>query len=255
MKRIYFFLLLCFTAGSVFAQTPQNKELDSLRKMEEVEDDSVVITAKYIRYTTPQVLLNSTRTFQIDTNTRNFQHYNPLFQPYRPTVSLGNIGLAATDLLFNPTKRIGFDVGFHSLDIYRLTNDSVRFYRSRSPYTDLYYVNGSLREQVFRVIHTQNIKPNWNFGVNYNRIGSDGLYKNQNVSHLNAAIFSWYESRNHRYNVLGNLLFNTLKAGENAGLPADTVFTQANPVRRDAETVRLSGIGANRPNQTWREKG
>ena len=227
--------------------------LDSLRKREESRKDSVVPTAKYIRYTNLAMLKDSIYTLQIDTSLHNFQQYNPLNPPSNPSINLGATGLAYRDLLFQPTKTIGFQVGFHALDRYVLRSDSVRYYIARSPYTELYYVSGRAPEQIFRVTHTQNIKPNWNFGLNYNRIGGDGLYKNQNPDHLNAALFTWYRSKNERYQLMAHALFNNIKAGENGSTVREDIFEGEQLFSKDAEFVRLSATGANRPRQTWKE--
>ncbi|MGB4774705.1 MAG: putative porin, partial [Daejeonella sp.] len=168
-------------------------------------------------------------------------------------IGLGSTGLAYRELLFNPSKTIGFDPGFHSLDTYLFTSDSVHYYRARSPYTELYYVSGGDREQLFKILHTQNIHPNLNFGANYNRIASQGFYTNQSANHLNAAVFFWYESTNKRYNLLANAVFNTIKAGENGSTTNDSIFDSSSDFRKDAQIVRLSGTGSNRPRQTWKQ--
>jgi len=156
-------------------------------------------------------------------------------------------------MLFNPDKRIGFDPGFHSFDAYLLKQDSLRYYRARTPFTELYFMNASARELLFKVTHTQNIKPNWNIGANYFRNASEGYYSNQNVNHLNAAVFSWYESNNKRYNLLVNGLFNTLKSDENGSVIRD-VFDVEESIDHRAEIVRLSATGADRARQEWRQK-
>lgn len=228
--------------------------LDSLRKKEEEKQDSVIYTARYIRYTTLDMLKDSTRLMQIDTTVYNFQNYNPILQPANPGIGLGGLGLPYRDLLFSPRKSIGFDAGFHSLDAYLLTQDSIHYYRARSPYTELYYINGASRDQLFRITHSQNITPNWNFGANYFKNGSEGLYTNQKASHLNAAVFSWYESKNKRYNLLANGLFNTLKPAESGAVVNDEIFESEGPLGNAAKEVRLSGSGRNMPRQTWKHK-
>lgn len=247
-----FFLLLFGACGSLFAQK-QGNDLDSLRKQEDQILDSVVATAKFIRYTTRSLLNSATQTVPIDTTLRNFQNYSPLYQPGRPTIGLGSLGIAYRDLLFSPSKTIGFDAGFHALDHYLLAQDDIKYYRARSPYTELYYVNGGFQEQMLRVTHSQNVNQKLNFGANFNKIGSDGFYANQDADHLNAAIFTWYEAPAKRYNLLANALFNTLKAGENGSITNDSIFTGESSLRKDAEIVRLSATEANRPRQTWRQ--
>ncbi|MEY3678189.1 MAG: hypothetical protein RI924_330, partial [Bacteroidota bacterium] len=231
----------------------QTLSLDSLRKKEESRRDSVVPGPNNIRYTNLAMLKDSVFTLQLDTALKDFHHYNLLNLPQRPTINLGGTGLAYRDLLFDPTRSIGFQAGFHALDRYVLRSDSVRYYIARSPYTELYYVSGQAQEQIFRVTHTQNVKPNWNVGVNYNRIGGDGFYKNQNPDHLNAAIFTWYRSLNSRYQLMAHALFNNLKAGENGSTVREDLFEGDQLFSKDAEFVRLSATGENRPRQTWRE--
>ncbi len=245
-------VVLLSSALDVKAQDP-GSDLDSLRKQEEEVIDSVVFTSKYVRYTTRELLNQATQTRPIDTSLVNFQNYSPLYQPKNPTVGLGSLGLAYRDLLFTPTRQIGFDAGFHSLDNYLLTQDEVKYYRARSPFTELYYVNGSFQEQLLKVTHSQNIKPNLNFGANYNRLGSEGFYNNQDASHLNAALFTWYESPRKRYNLLANALFNTIRAGENGSTTNDSIFVNGSNLRKDAQIVRLNAQGANRPQQTWKK--
>ncbi|WP_207534981.1 putative porin [Desertivirga arenae] len=251
-------ILTCIT--SVYAQVrPANpptgrsadKELDSLRKREEEKLDTVIFTAKYIRYTTVGLLKDSTRTVFLDTLLTHFHHYNPLISPERPTINLGNIGQPAREMLFNPRKTIGFDPGFHSLDFYRLNQDSIRYYRARTPFTSLYYVNGTSREQIFRVTHSQNIKPNWNFGANYFRVNNEGFYLNQNTSNLNASVFTWYEGPKKRYNLLVNGLFNTLKNAENGSVVDENIFEEKED-NGISSTVRLGGNPPVR--NVWKQK-
>lgn len=253
--RIIWFTVCCILVSLSFNAHSQNRgdELDSLRKEEEQGADTVIFNSTYTRYTTLGLLKDSTQTLPIDTSLRNLHLYSPLYQRHRPTIGLGAPGLAAREMLFNPRKNIGFDAGFHALDIYLLTQDDLRYYRARSPYTQLYYVNAQLKEQVFRVTHSQNIKPNWNVGANYFRIGSQGFYRNQQADHLNAAVFTWYESKNKRYNLLANGLFNTLKASENGSVINDSLF-ETNTLSREALKVRLTADKSNRTRQTWKHK-
>ena len=233
-------------------QTP-GASLDSLRVKEESVLDSITYTSKYVRYINLKLFREGTQTVGIDTTLYNFQNYSPINQPDNPTIGLGGNGLAYREMLFKPSKSIGFVPGFHSLDLYRLEQDSMRFYRARTPYTELYYVNGRTQEQTFKVIHSQNVKPNLNIGANFNRISGDGFYVNQKAEHLNAALFAWYESPNKRYNVIGDIIFNTLKAGENGSTTNDSIFTSRNKsIDKVAEIVRLSATGRDRPMQTWR---
>jgi hypothetical protein len=241
------FCALFFGISSVCAQdlkttiNANKKQQDSIRKALDGAKDSVVFNAKYIRYTTIRLTKDSIQTIPIDTSLVGIQNYSPLFQPRNPTVGTGNLGLAATSLLFNPLKTIGFDAGFHSFDYYVLNHDDVKFYKARTPFSSIYYLSGGEKEQMLRLTHSQNIKKNWNFGANFNRIGANGVYNRQRGDHLNASIFTWYESTNKRYNLWVDGIFNTLKAQENGSIVNKDIFAPGGNklVTKIAESVRL----------------
>ncbi|HKG05221.1 MAG TPA: putative porin, partial [Pedobacter sp.] len=247
---VFFITTLGF--GNLFAQdlktsVNENKELDSLRKLEEEGKDSVIFTSKYIRYTTLRLTKDSIQTLPLDTTLTGFQNFNLLFQPKRPMIGTGNLGLSAMPLLFEPVKTIGFDPGFHTLDLYAMSHDDIKYYQARTPFTSLYYVSAGEVEQVFKVIHSQNIKPNWNIGANFNRIGANGFYRRQRGDDLNGAIFTWFQSPNKRYNLWASGVFNTLKAQENGSILNDSIFSSTvtadgSPISgdRQAEGIRLT---------------
>jgi Putative porin len=244
--KICFFLLLLLSINKAFAQDLKtsvgtNKELDSVRKKLDGGKDSVVFTAKYIRFTKLSLTKDSIVLLPLDTSTVNIQNYSPLLQPTHPTINNGNMGLSARPLLYEPSKRIGFDVGFHSLDYYALTPDDIIFYQARTPFTSLYFVSAGQKEQLFRATHTQNIKKNWNVGVNFNRGDSKGFYSRQRGDNLNVAIFSWYQSPSKRYNMWASAIFNTMRAYENGSTVATGLFEPGySKISREAEPINLS---------------
>jgi hypothetical protein len=231
--------------------------LDTLRKREENQKDSVIFTSKFIKITNESLLRDSTQLFPIDTTLTNFENYSVLFQPRSPKISLGSsLGLASRSLLFEPSKTIGFDVGLHALDLFLLNPQDVQYYNARVPYTLLSLYTGGAAEQYFKLLHTQNVKPNWNVGFNLNFTGSRNFYASngvlgQNVSDLNAAVFTWYESKSKRYNLLGNLTFNNLKSPETGSLLSDTIFTGSKgSFDLTAERVKLPNTYEN-----WKTSG
>lgn len=254
------FLVFCFVifgGAQLFAQdlktsVKENKEMDSLRKKEEAGKDSVVFTSKYVRYTTLKLTKDSIQTIALDTTLTGFQNFNILVQPRTPTVGVGNLGLAARPMLFEPNKTIGFDVGMHTLDYYAMTHDDVKYYQARTPFTSLYYVSAGEAEQVFKVIHSQNVKRNFNVGLNFNRIGANGYYRRQRGDDLNGALFSWYQSPNKRYNLWTSAVFNTLKTQENGSITNESIFTAGAQLSVDklTEPVRLQTA-----KRIWRQSG
>ncbi len=240
------FSLLILHGSESYAQdlktkVGQNKEMDSLRKEDEEGKDSTIFTSRFIRYTTLKLTKDSIQTMPLDTTLEGFHNFNLLVQPRRPTQGLGNLGLPALPLLFEPVKTIGFEAGFHTLDQYAMTHDDVKYYQARTPFTSLYYVSAGEAEQVLKIIHSQNIKPNLNIGANFNRIGANGYYARQRGDDLNGALFTWYESPSKRYNLWTSAVFNTMKAYENGSILNDSIFTaQVASINKMSEAVRLT---------------
>ncbi|HEY8930855.1 MAG TPA: putative porin [Mucilaginibacter sp.] len=221
-----------------------DQQLDSLRKKTERRKDSVVFNSKFIRVTNERFLRDSTQLFPLDTGLYNFENYSPLLQPRTPKISLGNTGLSARSLLFEPSRTIGFETGLHELDPYMLRPENINYYRARVAFTNLYLVGYTgVKEQLFKITHSQNVNPQLNVGFNLNFIGSRGYYSSQNVlaqnvSDVNAAGFAWYESKSKRYNLLGNIIYNNLKAPITGSIRNDSIFTTGS-IDKTSEQVRL----------------
>ncbi len=236
--------------------------LDSARAEEDNKKDSVVFTAKYVRYTTLNIMKQSTRTVQLDTSHVNFQYYNKQNLPWNPSINLGSYGLATRDLLFNPNKTIGFQPGFHALERYALHSDSIQYFRARARFSELYTVGFFFDDQVFRVRLAQNINPRLNIGAEYYATNTDGYYNNQEYNDRKAAVFSWYESKDSRYNLLLNATFNNLNSPENGSVVDDAGTIYGNDVFKDTTSTsnmgyatRLTGTNANRPYNKWKDNG
>ena len=227
---------LCFLivySVDVIAQSKDDwsSALDSARAKEDGKKDSVILTSKYIRYATLDMLKKGTYTRQIDTSHHNYQYYNPQNLPWNPSINLGAYGLATRDLLFQPKKTIGFQSGFTALERYLLNPDSVQYFRARARYSELSAVGFFFNDQVFRARVAQNINSQWNMSVDFHSTKTDGFYLNQNYSDLRASVASWYESKNNRYNLLINGVFNRLDAMENGSIIENNPF---DPEKRQA---------------------
>src|ERR1700742_1294153 len=266
-RYILLVMLMCLSAGFAFAQVPNqnypgrqqpanfgrdtattrtktmtgDQEIDAVRQKEEKKRDSVIFNSKFVRVTNERLLSDSTQVFPLDTGLVNFENYSPLYQPRSHKIGLRNLGLAERSLLFEPSKTIGFDVGQHFLDAYLFTPADVQYYKARVPYTNLSLYAGGTKEQYFKVIHTQNINPQLNVGFNLNFIGSQGFYPRQGASDFTGGLFSWYESKSKRYNLLANYIFNNLKAPENGSVQNDSIFTKPQTTYFNAQNapVRL----------------
>lgn len=205
---------------------------DSLKHRTNLED-SITISFRY---------LDSTQSYKLDSSIGDFTRRFPIPATH---IYLGNTGTAARSLLFSPNFSAGFDPGFHAFDIYKFKLEKVRFFNTTRPYSELNYQLGSRVEQIIEVLHTQNLKPNWNVSFNYRLINSPGFFKNQKTNHNNYLVTSWFQSTNKRYNNYLILLHNKLEASENGGMQDTTNFlNNINYKDRFNIPTQLGGDGA-----------
>jgi len=112
----------------------------------------------------------------------------------------------------------GWDHGMHAFDVYKWGLESIRFFNTTRPYTELAYLLGGRTEQIIEITHTQNVKPNWNVLFQYRLINSPGFFKNQKTNHNDYTITSWFQSVNKRYNNYFAIVANAQQSDENGGL-------------------------------------
>ncbi|MEZ5197720.1 MAG: putative porin [Bacteroidales bacterium] len=162
----------------------------------------------------------------LDTSITSVQKYDPLTKPGNYYASLGNPGSENQSMVYKPYLKSGFDFGIRSLDKYMFTNDSIKYYWVGVPYTKLFYIMGSKKEQNLHIDHTQNIASWFTFGMRFRYINSPGYYQNQETDNKNFVIKTRFQTRNYRYMVLANYIHNKLKLEENGGIKYDTLFEQ-----------------------------
>jgi len=190
------------TGGGGLGSTGGSDSIKARNKFE----DSVTVNIYY---------LDSAGSFKEDSSINDFTARFPIPSSH---IYLGNTGSATRSILFAPLLKDGWDPGFHGLDVYKWRLENVKFYNTTRPFTELGYMLYSRAGQIIEVIHTQNIKPNWNFSLNYRLISGTGSFRNQKTNHNNYLFTSWYKSVNRRYNNYFVLLGNQLQSGENGGL-------------------------------------
>jgi len=136
-------------------------------------EDSITIHFRY---------LDSSRLRNFDSTLYDFTKKVPLPWYHQ---HLGNLGNASRSLLFTPIMQSGWDHGFHAYDNYLFTVAESRFFNTTRPYTELNYLLGSRSEQMINLVHTQNVGPLLNLGIQYRLINSPGLFSNSNTNHNN----------------------------------------------------------------------
>lgn len=192
---------------------------DSVRHRDKSED-SITISYRFI---------NRSGNFKLDSAVSDYTKRFPLKST---SLNLGNFGSASRSLLFDPSFKAGFDPGFHAYDSYSWNTDDARFFQTTRPYSEINYQLGTRVEQMISLLHTQNIKPNWNFMFQYRMINSPGIFQHQRSNHNNYLFTTHYQSKSLRYHVWMIVLSNKLQSEENGGI-VDTTEIMNDPIYKD----------------------
>ncbi|MDQ2720890.1 MAG: putative porin [Bacteroidota bacterium] len=199
--------------------------------------DSITISYRY---------LDSLKNDLLDSSIND---YGKIFTVPSDYVTLGNNGSAAFPVLFTPILKAGWDAGFHAFDLYKYTIENTRFFKTTRPFTQLSYFLASGKEQVVKVLHTQNIKPNWNAGMEYRLISSPGFFQTQNTNHNSYRFFSNYQGKRKRYAAYFVLLGNKISSSENGGIVNNSYLQDPNrkirlsiPVNLGSDTLQSFSV-------------
>ncbi len=158
---------------------------------------------------------------EIDTS-YNYHFYDlPFLKNDADAIYLGTSGSAA--LSTNYFNRKDFDIApfFTPYMVYSYDPESMPMYNVKSPYTVLSYWGNPFAETTreesdLNLLSTQNITPELNIALNYQRYGSTGLLINENTDNRTFSIGANYVGK--KYEMHFGYLGQTVKRTENGGV-------------------------------------
>ncbi len=184
-----------------------------------VEPDSLPASA--IKWFTESQLQNpfALRPNYIDTTLLGFQMYDYAYQGHYFVAQKGNPGHVHRQLLYNPLMNTGLITGERELyGNYMFTHDNLKFYRPKHVFTEMCYIIGGEREQLFFANHAQKLSDNLNMNFQYRLVHSPGVYTRIGARNSGVYLTADYLSPNKRYQVLGSLITNRVRSQESGGL-------------------------------------
>lgn len=174
-----------------------------------------IFTWKVDRFT------NAARASVIDTS------YNYWFNDYhfmRKDINVSYLGVAGSPVQFYDFSKRGSDEGvsfYEPYEVYSFSPGTVPMYNTKTPYTEMAYwgtlfANAETEESDIHILTTQNIYPELNMTLSYDRTGGNGLLDNENVNNRTAhAGLNWL-GRKHSAHL--GYIFNSIRKGENGGI-------------------------------------
>lgn len=164
-------------------------------------------TSKY--FYESDVFYNRDRTYTIDTIIHNKHRYTDVQKQGYRYQDLGNIGTAMNPIFYTSPTGIGARSGFESLDIYWKGDDSIRYYDTKSPYSNLGIILGGKGRSVTDVSFSRNINPRWNFGFDFRFFAIDKQVQRTGKGDRNAKrtyydFYTTYQSMDSSYRLFVN---------------------------------------------------
>ena len=191
----------------------------------------------------------------VDTSLNAFHQYTKVSTSKYFYQDLGSIATALRPIFYNSPELPGTRLGIDPYQLYAFTPKNVKYYDTKSPFTQAHYVQGSNADQSIDFIFSRNVNERWNLGFQYIRLNSNRLFGGDNneilADNISFTAFTAYKSRNDRYTLLyhyahlnqpveesggielnsdlpNNGLFSFLEVDSNLGLSAESWQTQNN---------------------------
>ena len=224
------FLLVCswhtYAQANNTSATPKKDTTMNKTNTSKWKNENVTITYEQ---------LNSSKVYVPDTGIHTF-HRIAFIQNWER--DLGNLGSPINNLFFTTGNSLGPSLGYHVYDAYKYNVDSLFYYNTNRPYSIFSYQLGSKLEQIAHIMHSQNVKPNWNITFDYRKINSPGFYKIQRNNHDNVFLSTNYKSLNKHYIFYGAMVYNQEQHDENGGIVIDTQLYSA--IYTDRKTIDVA---------------
>jgi hypothetical protein len=172
----------------------------------------------------------------LDTTLRGLQMYDYAAAEGNFYAQKGNPGHAHRQLRFSPSLQPGLRL--HEYDTwgaYLLNHDDIKFYRPAHVFTELFYLTGTAREQLFYGKHNQKFHETFHAGMNYRVINSPGPISRMGARNTNLYVYADYLSPDNRYQALSSFTYNRLRNMESGGLTNHLGFEE----NRDRDSVFL----------------
>ena len=197
----------------------------------QVLDDSTqqIYSSKTTKYHTHEdILHNTNRKNDVDTSLLNLHNYYYYFKKNILYQDLGNLGTPLNRIYYELPASIGKNFGINTLTEYGYDPEKMSYYDTKSPYTKLFYIQGTRGQQSLEVEHTQNIKPNWNAGfmlkrmVSVKQIAGSAAGKELQMSHYSFAAHTSYTNKNKRYTFVFHVTHLDHQQYETGGIYVDS---------------------------------
>lgn len=247
--RIYIFFTGCFL-GILYKGTAQI-----------LDDTTRLLYGTHTTYFQKEVdiLNNVPEKRKLDTLLTDLHNQSFIFDKNVFYQDLGQLGTPVQRYGYQMPDRPGRRFGFDEFRIYEYSPSTIDYFDTRSPYSEISYIQGSRGQQLAQARFSRNINYHWNVGFDYRIFKTDklnGLFRKDKNTTSNAFDFyTKYFTRDNRYGILANFSFYDQQFMETGGVrpdSADTYFDMFDDIR---EYVYIQSNARERKAMTNNRKG
>lgn len=232
VKYLIFILVSFFSSFNAFGQrivhelesnTDSNGALlgDSL----EDKEKKFVVPTEVHAWVVDDIFGNE-KPIYVDTLHHAYQNNSLSEGMYGEYNTLGNLGSPRINRIFMQREKSNDFIFMDPFDQFLVPTSKFRHYNTKSPYMNVSYNlcgNKTTGYDNLKVIYTQNIGKDVNFGGSYTYMYGQGFYNSQNTGFMNAS--AWASYRGDRYNLHFYYQNNYMKMAENGGITNEEYIT------------------------------
>ena len=197
-------------------------------------DDStkVIYGPKSTRYMLEDDILNNRRKlYTVDTTMDDVQRFTYVQRSANLYQDLGTLGTPMRPVFPLVPEQLGAQPGYYVFAPYAYQTMGVRYFDTKSPFTDMYLALGGRNQNILRFSFAQNITPRWNVGFNVQRFTSQKQFGTSGQNDPNKLLTqNWgvlahtnYRSKNEKYTLLAHFINMNHSLDEQGGvLPGQT---------------------------------
>lgn len=162
----------------------------------------------------------------IDTSLSSIYNFDFASAFNSPTIDLGNTGSPLYNLHMQvqpAMQNLEWRSHAHGLSAYRMPLDSIQWYNTKKPLSQIAYAIGAERQNVFSAKHSQRVNLGLDYGLSFYRMSSIGYYPEEETRNAAFSLYNRWASNSGRYS--GNLTmnFHRLRRKANGGIQEDFI--------------------------------
>ncbi|UHG89537.1 putative porin [Spirosoma oryzicola] len=216
-------------------------------------DDStrVIYGPKTTRYILEDDIFNNRKKlYTMDTTMDDAHRFLYVQRAQNLYQDLGNLGTPMRNVFVPVPQQLGAQTGYSVFSPYAYQTMQVKYFNTKSPFTDMYLALGGRNQNILRFDFAQNITPRWNVGFNAQRFTSQKQFGTSGANDPTKLLAqNWgflghtnYQSKNEKYTLLAHFINMNHSVEEQGGvLPGTNLDGSRNDYAYTGDALLTNG--------------